>query len=117
MEWNIGNGSIPEVVGELLGQPAYNARNIGGSMMSTGEDWSIPNQYDSGNWDWVIVDGGANDLNELCGCGPCETVQADIADAYRSLVESIRAEDIRVVIWGLLVSPQKLRSLETVTIP
>ena len=23
MEWNIGNGSIPEVVGELLGQPAY----------------------------------------------------------------------------------------------
>ena len=99
MEWNIGNGSIPEVVGELLGQPAYNAA-IGGSMMSTGEDWSIPNQYESGNWDWVIVDGGANDLNELCGCGPCETVQADIADAYRSLVESIRAEDIRVVIWG-----------------
>ena len=76
-------------------------------MMSTEEDWSIPNQYESGNWDWVIVDGGANDLNELCGCGPCETVQADIADAYRSLVESIRSEDIRMVIWGYYGIPSE----------
>ena len=99
MEWNIGEGSIPEEVGELLDKSAYNAA-IGGSMMSTEEDWSIPNQYEFGDWDWVIVDGGANDLNELCDCGPCETVQEDIADAYRSLVESIRSEDIRMVIWG-----------------
>lgn len=99
MEWNIGNGSIPEEVGEMLGQSAYNAA-ISGSMMSTGEDWSIPNQYVSGNWEWVIIDGGANDLNELCGCGPCESVQANLSNSYRTLVESIRSEDVRVVIWG-----------------
>ena len=99
MEWHLGEGAIPEQVGEQLGQPVYNAA-ISGSMMSTGVDWSIPNQYIDGDWDWVILDGGANDLNELCGCGACETVQENIAESYRTLVNAIRTDDIRIVIWG-----------------
>ena len=99
MEWNLGEGGVSEQVGEMLGKQSYNAA-ISGSMMSSGEDWSIPFQYFEGDWEWVIVDGGANDLNELCGCGPCEAVQADIADAYQNLVDTVRSSGSRVVIWG-----------------
>ena len=99
MEWHLGEGSIPEQVGEKLGK-MLTTLAISGSMMSTGEDWSIPNQYFARDWEWVILDGGANDLNELCGCGPCEAVQQDLAQAYQDLIGSIRAEGSRVVIWG-----------------
>ena len=76
-EWGLGEYSAPEVVGKVLNIPVYNAA-ISGSMISTNEDWSIPNQYEDGDWDWVILDGGANDLNELCQCGDCTEVNSNI---------------------------------------
>ena len=105
-EWNIEEGSVPEVVGEILGQQAYN-NAISGSMISTDDEWSIPNQFIAGDWDWVILDGGANDLNDLCQCGECATVHADIETALSGLVSSIRAQDIRVAIWGYYAFPEE----------
>ena len=72
-EWGLGGDSAPEIVGDVLNLPVYNAA-ISGSMISSNEEGSIPNQYFEGDWDWVIMDGGANDLNELCQCGDCSQV-------------------------------------------
>jgi lysophospholipase L1-like esterase len=98
-EWGLGEYSAPEVVGRVLNLPVHNAA-ISGSMISTNEDWSIPNQYIDGDWDWVILDGGANDLNELCLCDQCSEVNNKIDTALANLVSSIRTQDIGVVIWG-----------------
>jgi acyl-CoA thioesterase I len=98
-EWSLGDLSAPEVVGSQLQKPVYNAA-ISGAMMSDDSWNSIPNQYQAGNWDWVILDGGANDLNDLCGCQQCDEVQADIDQVLRDFVAARRSEGIGVVIWG-----------------
>ncbi len=33
---------------------------------------NIPKQYRAGNWDWVILNGGGNDIFFGCGCGACD---------------------------------------------
>ena len=32
---------------------------------------SIPKQYARGAWEWVVLNGGGNDVLWGCGCGPC----------------------------------------------
>ncbi len=47
-------------------------RAITGSRMSSvnGSPFDIPNRYvEGGAWEFVIIDGGANDLYAECGCG------------------------------------------------
>lgn len=56
----------------------------------------VRQQYQEGDWDWVVIDGGANDFNQDCGCGECESelnaligadgTSGDIPDFVRSLV-------------------------------
>ena len=60
-----GNESIPDVTAASLGYSIQN-NAISGSML-TGTD-GIPSQYEDGSWPWVLVSGGGNDANDLCGC-------------------------------------------------
>lgn len=71
--------SIPDVVGEELGLVTYNA-SISGTQLGGDDEDSIPNQLPEGDWGWVVMDGGGNDLNDRCGCGDC----ADVMDALVS---------------------------------
>ena len=105
-EWNTGDGSVIEVIGEVLEQPAYN-NAISGSMISTDDEWSIPNQWIEGDWDWVVLDGGANDLNEHCQCGECASVHDEIETAYVNLISTLRTQNVNVVIWGYYVFPEE----------
>jgi hypothetical protein len=43
-------------------------RAVGGSWLDHPDEEDIFSSYFSGDWSWVILDGGANDLNESCGC-------------------------------------------------
>jgi hypothetical protein len=43
-------------------------RAVGGTWLDHPDDEDILSSYVSGDWRWVILDGGANDLNEGCGC-------------------------------------------------
>lgn len=71
----------------------------------------IANQYRPGNWDWVIVNGGGNDLWLGCGCARCDTrmgklispdgAQGDIP----AMVSQFRSSGARVVYVGYLRSP------------
>ena len=74
-DWN-EKQSIPHVVGEELNMPVVN-NAIGGSKV-IGEE-GIPLQYEDGAWQWVLIDGGGNDLNEGCGCTDDEVCN-DIID-------------------------------------
>ena len=74
LAWNLEEGgSIPEVAGEDLGFSTENAA-ISGSYLSSGDDEDIPLQYQAGDWSWVIVNGGGNDLTDECACGDCDEV-------------------------------------------
>jgi len=77
--WHTESGhSIPEVVAEARGQEVANL-SVGGTMLHGGADEeAIPTQYVPGPWDWMLVDGGGNDLNDLCGCGTCDAVMERI---------------------------------------
>ena len=75
-DWN-DKQSIPQVVGDELGMSVVN-NAIGGSKVIGDE--GIPLQYEEGDWQWVLIDGGGNDLNEGCGCTDDEVCNDIIND-------------------------------------
>lgn len=72
---------------------------------------NISKQYRPNNWDWVILNGGGNDLWLGCGCIACDmTIDKLIspnADAGKipRLVARIRVDGAQVIFVGYLHSP------------
>ena len=72
---------------------------------------SIAKQYRPGKWDWVIVNGGGNDLWLGCGCRACErTMHRMISPDGRrgkipGLLSQLRQNGARVIYVGYLRSP------------
>ncbi|MEL6344287.1 MAG: SGNH/GDSL hydrolase family protein [Myxococcota bacterium] len=109
MAWNGEEGSaIPDIVGQERGQRAINA-SIGGTMITDfpqEPERSILNQYTDGDWSWLVMDGGGNDLNDLCGCGDCDAVMDSMisADGSRGrlpgFVGPLASSGIRVAFMG-----------------
>jgi len=69
---------------------------------------SIPFQWRGGPFDWVVLNGGGNDLLFGCGCGPCQgTMNRLVAEdgnqgAIPELVARIRGSGARVIHLGYL---------------
>ena len=115
LAWNRESGeSIPEVVATELGFDVLNA-SVSGSQLTDGGDGgdeAIPNQYVEGDWDWVVLNGGGNDLNEQCGCGECDVVLDTIASVdgqsgvLPELVDEISSNGHSVVIVGYFQIPE-----------
>lgn len=65
---------------------------------------SIPEQVPEGDWRAVVVDGGANDLNNQCDCGDCDAVMDALSDAagvdgaMPALVDRLRADGAEVLL-------------------
>ena len=103
MEWNIDSGrSIPDVIAQTLDVPVVNA-SVGGAL--AGE---VPAQYaeTDGTAQWVVFDGGGNDLNDVCGCGECSAVTDAIvstdgtAGVLAGFTEELVAAGKRVAVVG-----------------
>lgn len=110
------NQSISDALEEQLSVPVidrsviaarYNyALPISGAM-----GLNISKQYRDGDWDWVVLNGGGNDLWFGCGCAACETtIDRLIAPDGTSgkipeLVFRIRRTGARVIYLGYLHSP------------
>ncbi len=66
----------------------------------------IRKQYLEGDWDWVVINGGANDLLFECGCGKCgrvmkEMVTADLQQgALIDLIRAARADGAKIMLVG-----------------
>lgn len=110
-EYNSGEGqSIPEVIGRELGIPVVNAARSGALFSnfdaSAAEGLDIREQYQDGDWDWIVIIGGGNDYMDECLCGGCEStmdelvsvdgLSGEISDFVRDLV----ADGSRVMFVG-----------------
>ncbi len=120
MEWNKEeDAAIADVIAAELGRAVVNA-GVSGARLSMPEDeanlgalgFDIRAQYRARGWEWVVMDGGANDLGDECGCGQCaatlnEMIGADgLTGQYPDFVRSVRADGSRVLLMGYYAAPQ-----------
>jgi lysophospholipase L1-like esterase len=124
VEWNAEEeASIPDMVGEQLGRVVFNAAVSGARFthpdpQAAEDGLDIRAQYarhgDGGDWDWVVLDGGANDLGDECGCSDrCETTtlpeliaQDGRSGAIPAFVEEVRQGGARVAYVGYYDAPE-----------
>lgn len=108
--------NISARLARLLGQPVVDHSVSGARMIYrlpiTGAmGLSIPRQYREGDWQWVVLNGGGNDLWLGCGCERCERKMNKLIskDGQRGeiprLVARIRSSGARVLYLGYLRSP------------
>ena len=98
--------TVPDVAAIELGRPLRH-KAINGARLTGGEKTSVVDQYEKGEWEWVIVDGGGNDLNNECECGvDCGGVLDELVSEDGStgelaqLVDEIRRDGAKVVLYG-----------------
>lgn len=117
MSWNGGGGnSIPEVIANELRQPVM-SRAVSGAhviynLPITGSaGLKISRQYVKGDWDWVVLNGGGNDLWLGCNCNDCGArmnkmiSQDGSKGVIPSNVAKLRATGAQVIYLGYLRSP------------
>ena len=117
MAWHSGTrASIPDGVEAILGEPVVD-RSVSGARMvynlpvSGALGMNISQQYRPGKWDWVILNGGGNDLWLGCGCSWCsdrmnKMISTDgKSGEIATLVSQIRSAGARVIYVGYLRSP------------
>lgn len=111
MAWNGWRGQgIADALERRTGLTVTDRAVSGADMLGAGRD-SIPGQYVEGDFDWVVFDGGANDLLGQCGCNGCDDVlerliSPDGSDgAIADLARRARADGARVIYLGAYRAP------------
>lgn len=110
MWWNAEDDqSIADVIADDFDLTVVN-RSVPGAVFG-GEGDDIRDQYVPGDWQWVVLDGGANDLGGNCGCGDCMPVvdrliegSGDAGD-IPEFVGRLRGDGARVVVMGYYMAP------------
>ena len=109
MAWN-GTAAIPEVIARETGRTVV-SRAVSGAQFDNNSTiagavgFDIQRQFPGGRWNWVLVNGGANDLRAECGCGACEAeVDALIGPGGQggsipAFLQRLRAETGAQVMW------------------
>lgn len=108
--------SVGDALAEILGEPVRNksvngAKIIHALPITGAMGMRIEAQIVEGDWDWVVLNGGGNDLLFGCACSACDTriermVSADGASGkIPALVSKLRATGAQVVYVGYLRSP------------
>jgi lysophospholipase L1-like esterase len=117
MAWHgITGRSIAHSISRELEEPVVN-RSIGGARIiyklpiSGTMGMKIAKQYKRGDWDWIIMNGGGNDLWLGCGCGRCDRKMNRMISkngergAIPKLVSKLRKTGAQLVYVGYLRSP------------
>ena len=78
-EWHVeSQQSIPDEIGKALQASVDNRAISGANFYAGGSDdpelINVKDQYEAGNWDWVVMTGGGNDVNDKCECNSCDVV-------------------------------------------
>ncbi|OUS36813.1 GDSL family lipase [Rhodobacterales bacterium 56_14_T64] len=117
MAWNsVSSQSIPDTVAETLGEPVIDrsisaARIIYHLPVSGSAGMNIRKQYKAGDWDWIIVNGGGNDLWLGCGCFACDRKLDKLISkdgrkgAIPGMLSQFRQTGAKVIYVGYLRSP------------
>lgn len=112
----LNGGSVAKALGKELGAKVKDhslpgARYFYILPVSGSAGMRIEAQFRGGPWDYVVMNGGGNDLLFGCGCGACKRmmdrlVSADgRAGAIPKLVAEIRATGAKVIYTGYLRTP------------
>lgn len=117
MAWHKAtNRSIGDMLERYLDEPVVNHSVAGARLLNTksfgaGTRLNIDHQFRGRGWDWVVVNGGGNDLWFGCGCKRCDrninrmvSVNGQYGD-MPNLIHRIRATGARVIVVGYLRSP------------
>ncbi|MEW2912516.1 SGNH/GDSL hydrolase family protein [Leisingera sp. JC11] len=117
LAWHgLAGKSISDTVARELQEPVVDrsvsaARIIYKLPISGAAGMNIRKQYLPGEWDWVIVNGGGNDLWLGCGCIACsrkmdKLISADGREgAIPGMLSELRATGAKVIYVGYLRSP------------
>jgi hypothetical protein len=108
--------SISANVSRSLGESVEDNSMVGAQMLywlpiSGRLGLNIPKQFRPGYWDWVILNGGGNDLWLGCGCVACNRKMDRLVSRdgrvgeIPKLLQDIRRTGARVVYVGYLRSP------------
>lgn len=108
---SVGDLLTQELGGYVRDQSHYGALMVYRLPITGALGMNIPQQYREGQWDWVVMNGGGNDLWLACGCQNCERrmnmmIRADgRAGEIPHLVMRARNAGARVLFLGYLRSP------------
>lgn len=113
---SISGRAVSDAVSKALGEKVIDrsvagARIIYGLPITGAMGMKIAKQYRTGKWDWIILNGGGNDLWFGCGCHQCDRkINRLISDNGRGgeiprLVSNLRKTGARVIYVGYLRSP------------
>ena len=108
--------AVPQVLQKMLGtrvisRAVTGARFIYALPVSGALGLNITKQWRQGNWDYVVMNGGGNDLWLGCGCGPCRKRMDRMISANGNqgvivnTVRRARSTGARVIYVGYLRSP------------
>ena len=109
MAWNDFTGKgVPDVMENLLEEPVLNVAVRGAMLIGSGDAaFDIRGQYRASDWDWVVFNGGANDLFFKCSCSKsCEPLLNQMISAdgktgeFPKLVEKIAKAGPKVMVTG-----------------
>ena len=108
--------AVADVLEADLGQPVVD-RSVAGARffhafpITGAAGMRISAQYRAGNWQWVVLNGGGNDIVLGCGCGKCTHLLNRLispdgrSGAIPKLVKAIRDDGARVIYAGYLRNP------------
>lgn len=117
MAWHGGSANaVSDSVENILGEPVIDRSVIGARVfynlpISGALGMNISKQYRPGAWEWVIMNGGGNDLWFGCGCRACDNRMTRMISAngqdgsVPDMVANIRKTGARVIYVGYLRSP------------
>ncbi|UWQ28436.1 SGNH/GDSL hydrolase family protein [Leisingera sp. M523] len=117
LAWHsLAGKSIADTVARELQEPVVDrsvsaARIIYKLPISGAAGMQIRKQYKPGKWDWVIVNGGGNDLWLGCGCFACNRKLNKLVSpdgrkgAIPGMLSELRATGAKVIYVGYLRSP------------
>lgn len=112
LAWNrLRGGSVARVLADQIGAPVTDRSISAATYAPTGGPGGIQAQYKPGPWDWVVINGGGNDLLFGCGCLSCDValdrlITADaVGGVIPETVTRARADGAQVIYVGYLRSP------------
>ena len=115
--------SLPHVLSGLLrtkvkSRAVAGARHLYALPISGGVGMNISKQYRPGKWDYVVMNGGGNDLWMGCGCGKCTRKMEKLISsdgrkgAIPSTIARARRDGAKVIYVGYLRSPGRGSPIE-----
>ncbi len=117
MAWHsLTQKSVSHALENALGEPVASNAVSGARVLyklpiSGAMGMKIASQYRNGAWDWVVLNGGGNDLWLGCGCGKCTRKLNKLISedgkrgAIPMLVQELRQKGAQVAWVGYLRSP------------